>query len=453
MQKKLLTVLLCTFCFAAIGQVSINTDGTPPHPNAMLEIKAINKGLLLPRGDADTRNPALKDNSAKGLLLFDTLRGSVWVHDGDGTPLGWKELQDDKTGMWKKNGLDISSNNLPNGNVAIGLNNTLSRLQVNGNATTNPVIKSLVTYAGITDVRAVEGTSLPAPAYGIGGYFEGGYHGLRAVGNPQGGTGNSYAVYATVNNATVASNKFGMYTSTTGLGNNYGMYINAGGGTANYAVYAVDGNAYLSDSLWLGKSTGAARFDMAGGKGDVDVSEGDFRIGTSTNRLKMGIFTTGTFAGYARIHASGTTAPNLVLGSNGLDIMSINPLNNGTVVIGNGAGITQYAAGYKLNVHGKIVCTEVMVKDIASWPDYVFEKKYKLPSLEEVNKFIRKNKHLPGIPSAADVENKGLALGEMQHKLLQKVEELTLYILAQDKRLNRQENEIMELKKNMKIKK
>ena len=64
-----------------------------------------------------------------------------------------------------------------------------------------------------------------------------------------------------------------------------------------------------------------------------------------------------------------------------------------------------------------------------SWPDYVFEDNYKLMPLDELEKQIRKLKHLPNIPSAADIEKKGIELGDMTRRLMEKVEELTLYII------------------------
>jgi len=80
------------------------------------------------------------------------------------------------------------------------------------------------------------------------------------------------------------------------------------------------------------------------------------------------------------------------------------------------------------------------------WPDYVFGKDYKLMSLFELEQFITKNKHLPEIPSAAEVEENGINLGEMQGKLLQKVEELTLYIIEQQKQMQELQKQIDELK-------
>lgn len=92
-------------------------------------------------------------------------------------------------------------------------------------------------------------------------------------------------------------------------------------------------------------------------------------------------------------------------------------------------GTTQAANGYLLNVGGRIIAEEVRVQLRASWPDYVFANNYKLTPLNEVEKFIQQNKHLPNMPSASEIETTGQELGEIQRKLLEKVEELTLYVI------------------------
>jgi hypothetical protein len=85
---------------------------------------------------------------------------------------------------------------------------------------------------------------------------------------------------------------------------------------------------------------------------------------------------------------------------------------------------------------------EILVKNNAScWPDYVFNKDYKLPSLNELEQFIAQNQHLPNVPSAAEVEANGVELGEMNALLLQKVEELTLYIIQMQKQIDKLKNE------------
>ncbi|NAS12390.1 malectin domain-containing carbohydrate-binding protein [Poritiphilus flavus] len=87
---------------------------------------------------------------------------------------------------------------------------------------------------------------------------------------------------------------------------------------------------------------------------------------------------------------------------------------------------------YKLAVDGHVRAREVRV-DNDVWPDYVFEEDYELPSLEEVAKHIQQKGHLINIPSASEIETNGLELGEMNKLLLEKVEELTLYLLEQHK--------------------
>jgi hypothetical protein len=85
---------------------------------------------------------------------------------------------------------------------------------------------------------------------------------------------------------------------------------------------------------------------------------------------------------------------------------------------------------YKLGVGGRIICEELKVKlQSAGWPDYVFAKNYKLKPLEEVENFIKINKHLPNIPSAQVIDKEGLEVGEMQRRMMEKIEELTLYII------------------------
>jgi len=84
----------------------------------------------------------------------------------------------------------------------------------------------------------------------------------------------------------------------------------------------------------------------------------------------------------------------------------------------------------------------VVVTTDNPWPDYVFSSGYKLNPLQEVKSFINQNKHLPNIPSAQEVKENGISLGEMNAKLLEKVEELTLHLIKQEERLNKQEKQI-----------
>ena len=106
--------------------------------------------------------------------------------------------------------------------------------------------------------------------------------------------------------------------------------------------------------------------------------------------------------------------------------------------------------GYEFAVKGDAIMEEIVVQLKQDWPDYVFDSSYNLPTLEETKKFILQNKHLKGIPSAQEVSKNGISLGEMNAKLLEKIEELTLYQIQLMELLQKQQTEIDELKKKSK---
>jgi hypothetical protein len=98
--------------------------------------------------------------------------------------------------------------------------------------------------------------------------------------------------------------------------------------------------------------------------------------------------------------------------------------------------------GFKLAVNGKILTEEVEVRFRGDWPDYVFGKEYKKMKLMEVENYLLDHHHLPGIPSSAEVKANGYNLGDMDAKLLQKIEELTLYIIELQKKVDLLEGRI-----------
>lgn len=117
--------------------------------------------------------------------------------------------------------------------------------------------------------------------------------------------------------------------------------------------------------------------------------------------------------------------------------------DNGQVAIGTS---TPLSADAKLSVKGMVVAQKVKVTQ-TGWADFVFQKNYQLPTLHELEQYIRDHQHLPDIPSAAEVEKEGVDLGEMNKKLLQKIEELTLHLIEQNKRLEALEKENAAMKK------
>ncbi|WP_214228807.1 hypothetical protein [Pedobacter sp. B4-66] len=111
-------------------------------------------------------------------------------------------------------------------------------------------------------------------------------------------------------------------------------------------------------------------------------------------------------------------------------------------------GIGTATPNAKLAVNGNIRAKEIKV-ETANWPDYVFAKDYQLPSLQETEQHIKEKGHLPGIPSAEEVKANGVDLGEMNAKLLKKIEELTLHQIEQEKKNNAQAQAIQKLEKRL----
>jgi hypothetical protein len=120
--------------------------------------------------------------------------------------------------------------------------------------------------------------------------------------------------------------------------------------------------------------------------------------------------------------------------------------NEGNVSIGAPIGAT----GYKLSVDGKVMAEGVKVELQSKWPDYVFNKQFRIPSLLEVKDYIATHGHLPEVPKASEVEAGGIDLGEMNTVLLKKIEELTLYLIQQNSQLTQQAFEIKTLAEEVK---
>ena len=123
--------------------------------------------------------------------------------------------------------------------------------------------------------------------------------------------------------------------------------------------------------------------------------------------------------------------------TNGAAASMILQRSGGTVRIGG----TAVPSGYKFAVDGKVICEELKVKLVSSgWPDYVFGDNYTLPTLKEVEKYIQQNKHLPNIPSATEIEKNGIEVGDMQKRMMEKIEQMTLYILQLQKQIDELKN-------------
>ncbi|WP_052354316.1 hypothetical protein [Flectobacillus major] len=119
------------------------------------------------------------------------------------------------------------------------------------------------------------------------------------------------------------------------------------------------------------------------------------------------------------------------------------------IVVGSSPGALNTPTGYKLYVADGILCEKVRVaaKSGNNWADYVFSPDYKLRSLKEVNSYIKQNSHLPDVPSADEINKNGIDIAENQATLLRKIEELTLYMIEQQNKIEKLQKEVKRLKK------
>ena len=118
------------------------------------------------------------------------------------------------------------------------------------------------------------------------------------------------------------------------------------------------------------------------------------------------------------------------------------------VILQNGnIGIGTVSPTEKLTIKGGLIASKINVKAPENIPDYVFEEDYNLLPLEEVEAYYKVNKHLPGILSEKEIKKSGkVDMGDMQMKLLEKIEELTIYVVEQQKEINAMQKEINRLK-------
>ncbi|MBS0631418.1 MAG: hypothetical protein JSS11_05860 [Verrucomicrobia bacterium] len=136
-------------------------------------------------------------------------------------------------------------------------------------------------------------------------------------------------------------------------------------------------------------------------------------------------------------NVTNNTANSVMIGPS--DTAKVTILSSGNV------GIGMVSPTQKLEVNGTIRAKEVLI-ETTGWSDYVFDQSYRLAPLSEVEQHIKTEGHLPGIPSAQQVAEHGVSIGEMQSKLLAKIEELTLHQIAQEKELARISSENAELR-------
>ena len=483
--KSIIVLLIVLVQLNVCAQnIAVNTDGSQPDNSAILDIKSNSKGLLVPRLTTLQRTSIA--GPAMGLTVFDTETFSYWMYRGDVNG-GWAELQHNFQNLWSTVGNNIYRTNT--GNVTVGPYSALdAELKLNGIAPrfaflNDGVQKGFIrafaddfkfgTYPGnsgkiIFSPKNVDkiwidengqmgiGTATPSSELTINGnspYIEMMHNNVN--------TGFLMASGVNLKLGTNSTNTTGNVRFQTQLIDRMTIDENGqvGIGTTNpTSILSINS----TDPIVQLKNAGVD-------KGFVQLVNDDIRIGTNidndngkfivrtngVDRFSIDDNGTGTFGNSSSAGAiimngpvgssiylqSGNLTQGVIRASDNLFEMyrSIGGLlkitaNSTGIYLKPGAQISMggggaSATGYAVSVEGKLIATELTALAFASWPDYVFEKDYHLKPLSEVKKFIEQNKHLPNIPAAAEVEKTGIQLGDMTKRLMEKVEELTLYII------------------------
>jgi Bacterial Ig domain len=179
------------------------------------------------------------------------------------------------------------------------------------------------------------------------------------------------------------------------------------------------------------------------GSGNISTSSANIIV----ESLNYFWSTTGNIATSGDTFFVGTVDTNrLAFRTNNVERMTI--LKDGTIGIG-----TKTTYGYALAVNGTAIFTKAKVKAAGTWPDYVFKPDYKLLDLKDLECYLKEHQHLPDIAPEKTVLREGIDIAEQQAALLKKVEELTLYLIEQNKKIEAQQKEIDELKVRIKTKK
>lgn len=262
-----------------------------------------------------------------------------------------------------------------------------------------------------------------------------GIYNILSVDNNSGG---AYGYFSRINiSGGSTGDKYGIYSEikSGGSGKKYGVYTKIEDGVDNYALYA------KSDVL----TSYAGYFD-----GQTEV-EGNFILKGINGRF---IFSSGWQNGEDFL----TITPNsgssessnwnfdnqLVLWNDGTMVKEISDSNLNAIVVDNNG-----TENFIVKGNGDVYAREVEVT-LDPFPDYVFEKDYDLMPLNQLEKYVEENKHLPNVPSAKTIEEEGVGLGKLANLSFEKIEELTLYILELNKRIENLEKENSDLKKRIK---
>jgi len=407
--------------------------------------------------------------SASSTITSDTVRSGIIASPDSLIHFGTHSGVFDTKNMTLYNDAVGTNTNLasPNG-IAIGQyasawsNNSivLGGGYFNGSQTIGPGLSngSPLSVVGAPSTPAIPNSLMVGFNSNLPTLFVGPAIGIGTTGNVGIGTYNpiaplqvngSISIYAKNNNGIFngdVSLLFGQETAPSGPGKWGIQYEPAGGGNQGGLNFWIpfdgaDGNNFGNNYLFISDGVLKNNVNMPNGSGGLTpttvTTNGYIGIGTSNPSYKLDVNGVVNASGYL---INGT----LFTGSGGgqWNNSTFNSgdiyYNSGRVMIG--VPTTQfstlpYSGGYNLYVTGGILTELLAVATNSPWADFVFKKDYKLESIEDLDAFITKNHHLPNIPTSEDVKKEGIDVAKMDSKLLEKIEELTLYVIELKKEI------------------
>lgn len=339
-----------------------------------------------------------------------------------------------------------------NGSIGIGSSPGVFRLNLSNSVTSSGISQSTTSAINGTQygiANNLNTTNTSGAKYGF-------YNTLTNYSSTS-----SFGMYST-NVAHGTGSKYGIYSNVTGSGSGagYGIYSTiSGSSTTRYSIYSSVTNSGTNnsstDATVFGLFSSALGADSRAGyfRGDLEMNQGN-TIYSSANGSKTMLFNHNSAGDNVLSFVFNQTnnqydwgwSKSLQLNRAGEMIKRID--GAGKVFSINRFDLSQDV--FRVYGDGKVFATEVNVMLASAFPDYVFKSDYKLMPLNEVDSYIKSNGHLPNVPSASEVEKTGINVGEMTTTLVEKVEELTLYLIEQQTLIKQQQVEIEALKSELK---
>jgi trimeric autotransporter adhesin len=463
-----------------------------PDKSAILDISSSKKGILLPRMTQKERDAIAAP--AKGLLVFQTDANTQGFYFYNGTQWSPMSSEDAKSvaatnGAWTKDGDDISAetdafigttsnhpltfkvNNIKSGfidntgatgNTAFGFKSselTLSpsyynssfgfqSLTLNTTGNQNAAFGALALQkntSGSTNL-GIGTAALRDNTIGNGNVAVGGYAlGSNTTGNTNVAVGNDALAFNTSGSINTAIGFNALSSNTTGSSNlalaNGALVLNTtGSNNVAFGSNALHDNTTGNNNLALGARSGYSVI----GTGNIFVgsSAGEGEPVATSNTLIIG-----------NTISTATSQP-FIKGDIAANRLKINSKTAGFLAVGDWDAATPMPTptGYRLIVQDGVLTEKIKValrSSATDWADYVFEPSYKakMLSLEEIEKFTISNKHLPNVPSSEQMVKDGLDVGKTSKMFMEKIEELTLYMIEMNKEIKALKAENAKFKK------